>query len=82
LLAVPTDEERAIFVMSYACGLSHREIGESMQMPAGTVKSVLFRGKDKIRTRLEIEDHQHGCRHFQAPCPAPCCWQQSCSVCA
>jgi len=60
LLAVLTDEERAIFVMSYACGLSHREIGESMQMPVGTVKSVIFRGKDKIRTRFEIEDHQHG----------------------
>jgi RNA polymerase sigma-70 factor (ECF subfamily) len=59
-LAVLTEEERAIMVMSYACGLSHREIGESMNMPVGTVKSVIHRGKDKIRTSFDIKDHQHG----------------------
>ena len=59
-LAVLSDEERAIMVMSYACGLSHREIGESMAMPVGTVKSVIFRGKEKIRTSFDIKDHQHG----------------------
>jgi len=59
-LAVLTDEERAIMVMSYACGLSHREIGEATAMPVGTVKSVIFRGKEKIRTSFDIKDHQHG----------------------
>jgi RNA polymerase sigma-70 factor (ECF subfamily) len=59
-LAVLTEEERAIMVMSYACGLSHREIGESMNMPVGTVKSVIFRGKEKVRTSFDIKDHQHG----------------------
>ncbi len=59
-LAVLTEEERAIMVMSYACGLSHREIGESMNMPVGTVKSVIHRGKEKIRTSFDIKDHQHG----------------------
>ena len=59
-LAVLTEEERAIMVMSYACGLSHREIGESMNMPVGTVKSVIHRGKDKIRTSFDIKDHKHG----------------------
>ena len=59
-LAVLTEEERAIMVMSYACGLSHREIGETMAMPVGTVKSVIFRGKEKIRTSFDIKDHQHG----------------------
>ena len=47
-LAVLTDEERAIMVMSYACGLSHREISDATGMPVGTVKSVIFRGKEKI----------------------------------
>ncbi len=60
LLAVLTDEERAIMIMSYACGLSHREIGEATEQPVGTVKSIIFRSKDKIRTKFEIEDHQHG----------------------
>ena len=59
-LAVLSNEERAVMVMSYACGLSHREIGESMNMPVGTVKSVIFRGKEKIRTSFDIKDHQHG----------------------
>ena len=60
LLAVLTDEERAIFVMSYALGLSHREISEATTMPVGTVKSVIFRGKEKIRTSFEIKDHHYG----------------------
>ncbi|MDH3337270.1 MAG: RNA polymerase sigma factor [Gammaproteobacteria bacterium] len=60
LLAVLTQEERAIMIMSYACGLSHREIGEATGLPVGTVKSVIFRGKEKIRTSFDIKDHQHG----------------------
>ena len=59
-LAVLTEEERAVMLMSYACGLSHREISEATAMPVGTVKSVIFRGKERIRTRFDIKDHQHG----------------------
>ncbi len=59
-LAVLTEEERAVMVMSYACGLSHREISEATAMPVGTVKSVIFRGKEKIRTSFDIKDHQYG----------------------
>ena len=59
-LAVLSNEERAVMVMSYACGLSHREIGDAMAMPVGPVKSVIFRGKEKIRTSFDIKDHQHG----------------------
>ncbi len=60
LLAVLDDEERAIMIMSYACGLSHREIGDATSMPVGTVKSIIFRGKQKIRTSFDIKDHKHG----------------------
>ena len=60
LLAVLTEEERAVMVMSYACGLSHREISEATDQPVGTVKSIIFRGKEKIRDSFEIEDHKHG----------------------
>ena len=59
-LAVLTEEERVVMVMSYACGLSHRELSEATAMPVGTVKSVIFRGKDKIRESFDIKDHQHG----------------------
>jgi RNA polymerase sigma-70 factor (ECF subfamily) len=60
LLAVLTEEERAIMVMSYACGLSHREIGDATDMPVGTVKSMIHRSKEKIRTSFDIKNHQHG----------------------
>jgi len=60
LLAVLSAEERAILVMSYGCGLSHREISEAMDQPVGTIKSIIFRSKEKIRTSFEIKDHQHG----------------------
>lgn len=59
-LAVLTEEERAILVMSYACGMSHREIGDATDLPVGTVKSVIFRGKEKIRNSFDIKDHKHG----------------------
>ena len=36
-LAVLTEEERAVMVMSYACGLSHRVISDAKDMPVGRV---------------------------------------------
>ncbi len=59
-LAVLTEEERAVMILSYACGLSHREIGDAADMPIGTVKSIIFRGKEIIRESFEIEDHKYG----------------------
>jgi RNA polymerase sigma-70 factor (ECF subfamily) len=60
LLAALNEQERAIMIFSYACGLSHREISEAMKLPAGTVKSIIHRAKEKIRTQFEIESYQHG----------------------
>jgi RNA polymerase sigma-70 factor (ECF subfamily) len=59
-LAVLTEEERAVMILSYACGLSHREIGDAANLPVGTVKSIIFRGKEKIRESFNIEDHLYG----------------------
>jgi RNA polymerase sigma factor (sigma-70 family) len=63
-LAVLTEEERAVMILSYACGLSHREIGDAANLPIGTVKSIIFRGKEKIRESFRIEDgaedHHYG----------------------
>lgn len=60
LLAVLSEEERTVMILSYACGLSHREIGDAANLPVGTVKSIIYRGKEKIRERFDIEHHQHG----------------------
>jgi RNA polymerase sigma-70 factor (ECF subfamily) len=59
-LAVLTAEERAVMIMSYACGMSHREIGDATDLPIGTVKSIIFRGKERIRHSFGIEDHKYG----------------------
>ncbi len=59
-LAVLTEEERGVMILSYACGLSHREISEAANLPVGTVKSIIFRGKEKIRESFDIEDHKYG----------------------
>ncbi len=60
LLAVLSEEERAVMIMSYALGMSHREIGEATSQPVGTVKSIIFRGKERIRERFAIDSRQHG----------------------
>ena len=60
LMAALNEQERAIMIFSYACGLSHREISEATELPAGTVKSIIHRAKEKIRTQFEIENHQYG----------------------
>ena len=60
LLAALNEQERAIMILSYACGLSHREISEATDLPAGTVKSIIHRAKERIRTQFELENHQYG----------------------
>jgi RNA polymerase sigma-70 factor (ECF subfamily) len=60
LMAAMNEQERVIMVFSYACGLSHREISEATDLPAGTVKSIIHRAKEKIRSQFEIESYQHG----------------------
>lgn len=60
LLAILNPDERAIMVMSYGCGLSHREISDATDMPVGTIKSVIHRSKEKIRSDFELEDYSHG----------------------
>ena len=62
-LAVLTEEERAVMILSYACGMSHREIGEATSLPIGTVKSIIFRGKEKIRDRFKIGDEDHNSKY-------------------
>jgi len=59
-LAVLSEKERAVMILAYACGLSHREIGDAAKLPIGTVKSIIFRGKEKVRESFAIEDNQYG----------------------
>ena len=60
LLSVLTTDERAIMVLAYSCGMSHSEISKTVDMPVGTVKSVIHRSKQKIRHDFEIDNHKLG----------------------
>ena len=60
LLAALNEQERVIMIFSYACGLSHREISAATELPAGTVKSIIHRAKERIRAQFEIENHKYG----------------------
>ena len=68
LLAVLSDDERAVMIMSYACGLSHREISEATGQPVGTIKSRLNRGRRELVRRVEERLSRVGA--IPAPVPA------------
>lgn len=45
-------DERACVLMGVSYGFSHREISETLNLPLGTVKSHINRGKTKLRSIL------------------------------
>ena len=44
-----TDQQRAVFDLHYRNGMTHREVADVLDMPLGTVKSVLVRGLDELK---------------------------------
>ena len=50
-----TLEQRAAVTLCLAYGLSHGEAAEAMNMPLGTVKSHVTRGRDRLRLALGDE---------------------------
>lgn len=52
-LAVLSTEQRAVVMLCLGCGLSHSEAAEALDMPLGTVKSHVLRGRDRLRDALE-----------------------------
>lgn len=55
LLSVLTQYERVVMILCYAHGYSHAEISEIVDLPLGTVKSHIRRGRLKILDRFELE---------------------------
>jgi RNA polymerase sigma-70 factor, ECF subfamily len=52
-LAKLPDHQRQIFVLKEMAGFKHSEISEILNLPEGTVKSVLFRTVKKLRKDLQ-----------------------------
>jgi len=57
LMGFVSAEERACLTLAYAAGMSHPEIGEVTNLPLGTVKSHIQRGKHKLQRWLQDHDH-------------------------
>lgn len=51
-LSALNEAERLCVSLCHGAGLTHEEIGQSLNLPLGTVKSHVKRGLDKLRIRL------------------------------
>lgn len=54
MLAVVGAEERLVLILCFAHGMSHGDVAEVLDMPLGTVKSHVQRGRAKIRARFGV----------------------------
>ena len=59
-LATLTPEFRAAVVLRDLCGLSYEEIGETLGIPPGTVRSRIARGRSALAPLLAGEGNQPG----------------------
>lgn len=56
MLAVVGAEERLVLILCFAHGMSHGDVAEVLEMPLGTVKSHVQRGRAKIRAKFGVAD--------------------------
>lgn len=54
LAQLPSDQ-RAAVMLCLGCGLSHSETAEALDMPLGTVKSHVLRGRTRLREVLGVK---------------------------
>lgn len=59
-LAVLSESERVVLTLVYAHGLTHIETSAVTDLPLGTVKSHVARGKEKIRNSFDIRETVNG----------------------
>jgi RNA polymerase sigma-70 factor (ECF subfamily) len=56
MLAVVGAEERLVLILCFAHGMSHGDVADVLEMPLGTVKSHVQRGRAKIRARFGVPE--------------------------
>jgi len=55
LLGTLREDERAALLLHYRHDLSHPEIADAMDLPLGTVKSLIRRGRDKLQRLARLD---------------------------
>lgn len=53
VLSLLSERERAVVILNYAYGYSHGEVSEMTGLALGTVKSLIHRGSQRVRERLD-----------------------------
>ncbi|MGE8004296.1 RNA polymerase sigma factor [Lysinibacillus sp. NPDC093216] len=51
-----TSDEKGIVILKYYEGYTFQEIADTLQIPLGTVKSILYRALKKLRVQVEEAD--------------------------
>ncbi len=51
-----TSDEKGIVLLKYYEGYTFQEIADTLQIPLGTVKSILYRALKKLRVQVEEAD--------------------------
>lgn len=57
-LAQLTTEQRGAVMLCLGCGLSHGEASAALDMPLGTLKSHVLRGRERLRETLGEDLHE------------------------
>ncbi|WP_330949040.1 sigma-70 family RNA polymerase sigma factor [Virgibacillus sp. MG-45] len=47
------EEEKSVVILRFYEGLTFKEISETLTIPLGTAKTILYRALDKLRTKLK-----------------------------
>ena len=59
ILHVLKDEEKEVIILSYIEDMSHQDIALVLDMPLGTVKTHIKRGKEKLVNYLKSKDYEN-----------------------
>ena len=53
-IAALPDDEREVLTMTVVAGMTSRQVGEALDLPAGTVRYRLHRARTRLAERLEV----------------------------
>lgn len=51
-----TENEKSVVILKFYEGLTFKEIGETLDLPLGTAKTILYRALENLRVELEGDD--------------------------
>jgi RNA polymerase sigma factor (sigma-70 family) len=57
-MTVLSGGERAALVLFYSKGMTHEEVAQTMNTPLGTIKTLILRGKEKLKKKLTALERQ------------------------